>query len=607
MATSPCQPIHPAVTHQLGFHIAAAEHTSRNYQVGFYKIRDSKDQVPAFQSFLASAGVVGTPEVIPDNVIRYGTVYQEPNSYTCSYRLADGLGYINVDKPDGFKEFRNLKNYDYFGNSSEGCIVIDYNSNNSEQFILTHPRVIAMNAIRAIDHINGTVAEARPYFTRVIPDPPPPLQIDTTQFNANESISVTPSFKLFIEYKGPDGQFTNFIASPINMWTTAFGKNEAKLNWDFEYKPYMSLSQVTSAYYGSPDFIKFFFDGISYSILEGEYKILNYPWRLESSGAVSYEWGTEEKTSIPVTVGSELGVIGEFSNFASEESFLHNHTYNIKFLRLISDHFEIKTIPPVIPKITNISHEIQTVVNQNPNTNDLLHPFVYTYILKIDYDKQYGVENTRTELTITDPPPAYAISRGHEEFAWTGAPWQDLPDPVTASFYIFPDAKTIEINLITNEAITKWGKYWEHNYSFTYQIKIHYKNIGQYTHEQIPNVGTATHTLDMLFSYFPDTMGEYISKGNGGESTWVGSMIEDLPEPIPSTFYSELIFENQITIKWFGFYQEGAHNKDVDVEVNVIAIDCSAIGGMDFNNRVIYAVNYLKANYPYPMGRYVAQ
>jgi len=429
--------------------------------------------------------------------------------------------------------------------------------------------------------MEGAIATAYPSFTRVTSNPPWPLQEDTSTLDANESISMTTSFKSFVEYQGPDRQFSDFINPLINTfpYDEASGRNKAELNVNYEYLPYMTLAAHTASHYGGANFINFFFDDMQFwQIMEGDYKILNYPWRQSASGNITYEWGPGDVKSFDITMSGESGGILAFSMFDRTDSYLFNHKWEIKFLRLISDHFEITTTPPAIPKITELSHEVQTTATVNPNTNDTAHPFIYTYKLILDYKKQYALEKIRNESTINDPPDPYDVIPVHEILDWYGDPYQDLPQPLPTSYNLFPSLDpTLRViaNIETDQILYPiWG---DSGYGFTYKLKVYYRSVGRYLPDGFPSTGF----VEQFFS---------------------GSGHEDKPNQIPSDFYEQVVFTSPITIKWCGQYADGEYVKDLTYEIQRILIDCSAIGGLNMQTNAAIELIASKTNYPYPLG-----
>lgn len=603
MATEPtvCDEIHPAVTHAISWQVAATPHTSENYKVGYYQQATNVDAVQKFREWLTSEGVTGTPVVIGDGHVRTATWfnnnYENPVYHTCEYILrSSGIGNLQVfDGTYNAREFRNLRPYQYAGNSSEGSVIIDYNTPyQGQDVIMRMPFVIALNAIRAIDHVDATIATAYPMATRVLPAPPPPLTEGL--FDLDESISLTAKFKLFVEYQGPDRQKSMWIDLPSNMWTYALGKNRATADWGYDYKPYKTISQITTDYYGSNELKEFFFDNASTSqIMEGEYKTLTYPWRQATDGNVTYQF--PDSQSFNVSLSGESGAIGEFSNFYKNEAYLHNHVWNVKFIRYIALDCEIVTIPPLQPKITEFTHWIETLQSPNTGSNATTYPYVYQYKLHLSYKATYAKEVTRYEMP-SEVAPVFETFDLEREFEWTGATYENLPTPVVENTQInllegLPNGQvqslvSVNVNLFTNTQIDGWGflsesEHWNPEktpengiWNFFYKFRVRYINIGKHQPENIP----ATGWTDWMYL-------------NGAPN-------EDKPGPIPPDFYA-VVPNSAITYKAFGIYEEGSHVNDREVSAKWLYIDCLAIGGI--NPSILdWEFDVYKTNYPWPGG-----
>lgn len=589
MATTPCTcpPIHPAVTHTLTWDVQGTPHTSDNFQVRYGKNPDYVGALAKFANWLTSNGVINSPTVASDRATRYGTWfngnYESPVYETCSYSFGGYAGSLKIDTKQT-QYFQNLKPYQYSGNTSEGFIVIDYNNTETWQpmykFVLhCLPFFTAYNAIRAVVNVDATIARAYPVTTRVIAAPPTPLVEDAIG-DLNENITLNGSFKPYIEYQGQDRSTSIFINSDTKMGFKATGKNEAKTNNIDSAYTYISIydDQIFNAFFkGSADVSQ---------VLEGEYKILTYPLLQSSAGTLTYNWPDAQENEISA---SGFNAVTQYSHFYSTEAYLHNHIWNVKFIRYVATKFELTTIPPQNQKITEFTHWIETIKTPNEYyPAQMSNEFFHDYKLHVTYKSTTAKEVVRTQDTMAAPPILETVPR-EQEFPWTGDYYSDVPSPVQVGsneiLNLLPMDNAI-VNLETGEQIDYWGGPGQSTNSFSYKIKIYYENMGAYQPEGLEKTGFVEYDYDKKISGYPS-----------------GAKDEDAPDPIPENLVAIIlnIVDNKFVIykyKAFGIYEDGSHVKDYEMSKELFSIDCTPIGG---KNPSVLAdvITYYKTTMPW--------
>jgi len=476
MATSPCEPIDPAVTHTLSWQVGNFAITSENRQIGFREGPSSVETIKKFTEFLESNQVTPGSGVLADGVLRPAQWSSKPpaiqNFKYAEYQLwqTSGIIYIYTQTPTGTEResilFFNTEKTSYYGASSEGNVIIYPAVPNFgySRYVFFVANSIPAYIFRAINKINAKLASAYPQATRVLAAPPAPLFED--EINISSTIGCNANFKLYIEYKGPDGEFITTI-SPPGWRTFAGGTTIAETDWSLENKPPLNDANHMLQYWGGSEaFIDFFFRReLAYPPQEGKYGLLIQPiWIGDredagsntpiASGGMSASWGKDidGNTLNEVAkfwVGGEFNAFTKFTRFDSKETYLFTHQWEVKHLHLVATKIEIKTTPPVIPKITNLDCQIVITDPAGPS-------HMGSYVIRASYTKQYAAENIRDHTTIGDPPPAYpAVACTVDIHSDTYT--TDVPPWIPGFFWLNVDGHLIYIDPRTNIVYTKWG------------------------------------------------------------------------------------------------------------------------------------------------------
>ena len=587
MATSPCEPIDPAVTHTLSWQVGNFAITSENRQIGFREGPSSVETIKKFTEFLESNQVTPLSAVLADGVLRPAQWSSKPPAIP-SFKYAEyqlwssrGIIYIYTPTPTGTEResflFFNTEKIHYYGASSEGFQVIlpdqGYWSN-----------LIVATIFNAINKINSKLAFAYPQATRVLPSPPPPLFED--EINFSSSIGCNANFKIYIEYQGPDGEFVTTIKPP--GWRTwGRGENIAETDWSFENKPPLyTIEHMLQFWGGSEPFIDFFFRrDFPHPMPEGKCGLLIQPiWIGDredagsntpiASGGMSTSWGKDIDGNkinevAKFWAGGEFGAFTKFTRFDSKETYLFTHQWEIAHLHLVATKLEIKTTPPVIPKLTNVSCAVVITDPATPGRDG-------TYFIRVSYTKQYATENSRDEATINDPPPVYqTVSETYD--TPSGYYFISSPSYITLTVLIVVDGHLFTINTVTNDYSPKWGKGNVRQNCFAYEAKVYYETLGRYVPNGLMPSG--------FFIPKPETTIVYKNIDRLGFleeplPNWVGSADEDKPDALPADFSFYYDTGQQLKIAYYGEYEELGFIRDHEVyETTSLKIDCHRIGG----------------------------
>jgi len=610
MATTPppCQPIDPAVTHTLSWQVGNFAINSDNRQIGFRQSPSYTDTIAKFTEFLESNQVTPLSGVISTDGILHPAQWSSkppaiPNFKYAEYRLGltSGVIYIYTTKPTGTYleeiKFFNTENTKYYGASSEGNVIITpvvvNNNIYDSRFVLFVANSIPAYIFRAINKIEAKLASAYPQATRVLQAPPAPLVEDEIDLSGN-TIGCNANFKLYIEYKGPDGEFTTTI-SPPGWRTWAGGTTVAETDWTLENKPPLNDTNHMLQYWGvSEQFIDFFFRReLPHPPKEGKYALLIQPILKGDyedagsntpipSGGISIPWGKDIDTpseSAKFWMHGDFTVFTKFTRFDSDETYLFTHQWEVKHLHLVATKIEIKTTPPVIPKITNLDFQIVITDQATPK-------HIGAYTLRINYTKQYAIENTRDHTNISDPASAYPTVDCTLDVPWGPYHFDYPPNPLPGYWELNVDGHTININTTTNDSSPKWGKGYKKENCFVYSVKIYYKSVGQYLPDDLEKIGSFTPEARLTIVY----KGNNISRLGFFEEplpNWVGSADEDKPDAIPENISTYYDTGKQISFKSGATYKEGSIEQDHEPtygegETLCLRIDYSEIGGPPF-------------------------